>query len=212
MKTDLKKLAERKKVVAGEPSDPAEAFPQHPYNRTNLFRCILPDSDDTRWVETSPEKAGQKDVLLYLGCYIMITPHLIATAREILKATGLSFEVVGGTRNCCGAPYLRAGNFEAAEEYDKRRLKLFEAYQPKDVATACTACYQYTQHFTVPTQNPAFSFKTIHKFLAENLDRLRFTRRVDAKVALHEHFGRYGEETDENYEASRRVLSRIPGI
>src|SRR6266481_1616600 len=49
-----------------------------------------------------PDDPEAKDLLLYLGCNVLRTAHLVSTVTAVLKAMGFDFNAVGGPAYCCG--------------------------------------------------------------------------------------------------------------
>ena len=56
----------------------------------------------------------QSDVVLYLGCNVLRTTHMIQTVTDIFKMMGVSYAAVGGKTYCCGIQHYQRGDEEAA--------------------------------------------------------------------------------------------------
>src|SRR5256885_16621778 len=67
-----------------------------------------------------PDDPEAKDLLLYLGCNVLRTAHLVSTVTAVLKAMGFDFNAVGGPAYCCGIIHHRNG--------------------PRDASRGCTTC------------------------------------------------------------------------
>src|SRR5712691_9471463 len=54
------------------------------------------------FADAPPRDPEPKDLLLYLGCNVLRTAHLVTTVTAVLKAMGFDFNAVGGPAYCCG--------------------------------------------------------------------------------------------------------------
>src|SRR5207249_296488 len=54
------------------------------------------------------------DVVLYLGCNVMKTPHIALLCMDVLDRIGARYSVSGGPANCCGVIQFRAGDLKTA--------------------------------------------------------------------------------------------------
>jgi len=61
-----------------------------------------------------PDDPEAKDLLLYLGCNVLRTAHLVSTVTAVLKAMGFDFNAVGGPAYCCGIIHHMNGAREAS--------------------------------------------------------------------------------------------------
>src|SRR3990170_6925806 len=50
------------------------------------------------------------DVVMYLGCNVLKTPHIALLCLEVLDRLGTRYKVFGGPANCCGVIQFRAGD------------------------------------------------------------------------------------------------------
>src|SRR5262249_15329132 len=56
------------------------------------------------------EDADAPDVVMYLGCNVLKTPHIALLCLEVLDRIGTRYTVSGGPANCCGVIQFRAGD------------------------------------------------------------------------------------------------------
>jgi len=171
---------------------------------TNDF-LMLPE--ERTWLTRQPQNPESKKVVLYLGCNVLRTPHMVQTVTDIFQRLGVDFVAVGGSTYCCGAPF-RQDFPEEALALGERSVQYFNEFRPGRVVMWCPGCLaHYTEtlasRFACPVQH-------VSEFLAENLDRFPHLSRVPKRVALHYHSR---EPASERQAASaRRLLQAVPGL
>ncbi|MFQ6028905.1 MAG: hypothetical protein ACE5Q6_15585, partial [Dehalococcoidia bacterium] len=70
---------------------------------------------DREWLMTPPKgETQQRDLVLYLGCNVMKTAHLVRTVMDVFKLLGVDFVAVGGVSYCCGIQHFQNGDEKAA--------------------------------------------------------------------------------------------------
>lgn len=47
-------------------------------------------------------RGPRRELLLYLGCNVLRTAHLVKTGVAVLEAMGFDFNAAGGPAHCCG--------------------------------------------------------------------------------------------------------------
>jgi hypothetical protein len=65
------------------------------FGEVNILAALQFLPDEKPYFDRPPADPEQKDLLLYLGCYVLRTAHLAKTAIEVLKAMGFDFNAVG---------------------------------------------------------------------------------------------------------------------
>src|SRR5437870_2411521 len=90
-----------------------------------------------------PDDPEAKDLLLYLGCNVLRTAHLVSTVTAVLKAMGFDFNAVGGPAYCCGIIHHMNGAREASRGYTAGSLRHFAAYRPQQVIMWCPSCNEH---------------------------------------------------------------------
>lgn len=155
------------------------------------------------------ERQRPADVVFYFGCNILRTPEIALTVLDVLDRLGVDYEVLGGTGNCCGITFMRAGEAAVAHAQAAQTLSNMAVFTPQEVLTWCPSCNVHMQDFVLAPQAPAFPMRHVTAYLAEHLPELRqhFVRPVRKRVALHEHHG-----VDGVVEDVRRILRAIPGL
>jgi Fe-S oxidoreductase len=165
--------------------------------------------DERTWRLAAPPREGERHaVVLYLGCNVLRTSHMIQTVTAIFDRLGLDYVAVGGPTYCCGIVHHTNGDTAASEGMSRRTIELFERMQPEEVVMWCPSCiyfYDEVRHAKLP-------FRVSHtaEFLARRLPDFTFSRRVEASVALHYHT--VSEPRRREGEAGRRLLAAVPGL
>src|SRR2546425_669195 len=90
-----------------------------------------------------PDDPEAKDLLLYLGCDVLRTAHLVSTVTAVLNAMGFDFNAVGGPAYCCGIIHHMNGAREASRGYTAGSLRHFAAYRPQKVLMWCPSCNEH---------------------------------------------------------------------
>lgn len=164
--------------------------------------------EDKKWSGVPQVNPEPHSIVLYLGCNVMRTSHMIRAATDVFDLLGLDYVAVGGPAYCCGITHDRNGDKEIAEAMGRNAIKFMERYQPERVAMWCPSCiFYYDEIFQVPT-----SFETLHvtELLLEYVDQFNFVREVPQRVALHYHNNR--PRRIREAEAARGLLSAVPGL
>lgn len=166
--------------------------------------------EDREWLTKPPRDPRPVDTILYLGCNVLRTPHLVRTVTDIFRLLDVDFALVGGTTYCCGIIHFREGDTEAGLSMGRQTLEYFTRFQASTVVSWCPSCiYNYDEMMQMPSPIPLVHTS---QFLAGRLDRLRplLQRPVPRRVALHAHTG--SAQTDREAECTRALLAAIPGI
>lgn len=155
------------------------------------------------------ERQRPADVVFYFGCNILRTPEIALTVLDVLDRLEVDYEVLGGTGNCCGITFMRAGEATIAHAQAAQTLSNMAVFTPQEVLTWCPSCNVHMQDFVLEPAPPEFPMRHVTAYLAEHLAELQqhFVQPVHKRVALHEHHGVDGVVDD-----VRRVLCAIPGL
>jgi heterodisulfide reductase subunit D len=153
--------------------------------------------------EPSPE------VVFYTGCNVLKTPHIALLALDIMDAMDVRYRVMGGPSACCGVLQFGAGDLATSGRVGYRTIDRLAAAAPRALSWCPTCQIQLTEVAAPTLPDAGLSMSPFVNFLAERLDTLRglMTRRVEKRVALHEHPGTPGVP-----EAARAILQAIPGL
>jgi Fe-S oxidoreductase len=165
--------------------------------------------EERTWRLAAPEAApARRQVLLYLGCNVLRTSHMIRTATAVFDRLGVDYVALGGPTYCCGIVHHQQGDVEAGGGMGQRTLELFRRYQPEEVVMWCPSCIYYYDEI-VHADMP-FRVRHTTEFLLERLPELRFTTPVTATVAVHAHA--VGDARRREARACRALLAGVPGL
>ncbi|HWN91876.1 MAG TPA: heterodisulfide reductase-related iron-sulfur binding cluster, partial [Verrucomicrobiae bacterium] len=179
------------------------------FGEIDVLRDITTMPGEAKWQTAAPPREGERhQILLYLGCNVFRTSHMIRTISAIFDGLGLDYLAVGGPTYCCGIVHHQQGDTAASGGMADNTLKLFERYQPEEVVMWCPSCiyfYDEVRHATLP-------YKVSHaaEFLVSKLPEIQLTQKVDATVALHYHNA--SEPRRREGLAGRQLLEAVPGL
>src|SRR6202162_2256717 len=165
--------------------------------------------EERTWRLTAPPREGEHhDIVLYLGCNVLRTSHMIQTITAIFDRLGLDYVAVGGPTYCCGIVHHQQGDTAAAGGMADHTIKLFERYEPEEVVMWCPSCI----YFYDEVRQARLPFKVSHaaEFLVSKLPEIRFTDEVKATVALHYH--NVNQPRRSEGLAGQRLLEAGPGL
>jgi hypothetical protein len=161
------------------------------------------------WRLTPPAKdEPRRRIVLYLGCNVLRTSHMVQTVTAIFDRLGLDYVAVGGPTYCCGIVHHQQGDTAAGDGMAHRTLELFKRYEPEDVVMWCPSCiyfYDEVMHAAVP-----YRVRHTTEFLLDRVPELTFTTRVERTVAVHAHA--VGEARQREARACRDLLAAVPGL
>ncbi|HKA31284.1 MAG TPA: heterodisulfide reductase-related iron-sulfur binding cluster, partial [Candidatus Binatia bacterium] len=179
------------------------------FGEITLTQDLTTLPEERTWRLAAPERdAEPHQIVLYLGCNVLRTSHMVRTVTAIFDRLGLDYVAVGGPTYCCGIVHHRNGDTAASGGMNKRTVELFQRYKPEEVVMWCPSCmyfYDEIQKFPWP-----FPVRHTTEFLADRLSSMQFTHRVDRAVALHYH-SQSAPRLREGA-AARRLLEAVPGL
>jgi heterodisulfide reductase subunit D len=152
----------------------------------------------------------RKDLLLYLGCNVLRTAHLVKTVVGVLKAMGFDFNTAGGPAHCCGIIHYQNDDPRGAHAFTANSMRHFVEYGAKKVLMWCPSCNEHYDEVVTKAQDVAFPYEHVTAFIARHLDRISFVRRIERRVAVHYHTG-YAQ-SDLDWQSTRAILRAIPGL
>ncbi len=158
----------------------------------------------------NPPRRTQAEIVFYLGCNALRTPHLLFNAMYVLDALGADYEVVGGPGSCCGIVQSKwEGELGKGERMINATLTRFEGLSPEKVLSWCPSCNLHIGETLAGFRSTSFEFGHFTTYLSDHLDELRakFIRPLPLKAVLHAHVGL--ADLGRNV---TRVLSAIPGL
>lgn len=179
------------------------------FGEIKLAHDLMTTPDERTWRLAAPEAhPTRKSIVLYLGCNVLRTSHMVRTVTAVFDRLGLDYVAVGGPTYCCGIVHHRQGDTAAGEGMAKRTLELFKRYEPDEVVMWCPSCiyfYDEVMHADVP-----YRVRHTTEFLLAQVPRMEFTARTERVVAVHAHG--VGEARRREAQACRDLLASAPGI
>ena len=175
-----------------------------------LSRLQLPAEVVGRVTRAARAQEGPApEVVMYLGCNVLKTPHIALLCLEVLDRLGTRYAVFGGPANCCGVLQFRAGDTATAGRVGGSTVAGFAGTGAPRVLTWCPTCNIQLGEIVMPATNPGFALEHVVPYIADRLERLRphFIHAVPQRVALHEHPGVPGVT-----EGVLKILGAIPGL
>jgi heterodisulfide reductase subunit D len=175
-----------------------------------LSRLQLPREFVGRVTRPARAEAESKpDVVMYLGCNVLKTPHIALLCLDVLDRLGTRYVVSGGPANCCGVIQFRAGDAATSGRVGGGSVAGFAATGAPRVLTWCPTCNIQLGEIVMPATNPGLELEHVVPYIAERLDRLRphLIHPVRRRVALHEHPGVSGVT-----EGVLKILGAIDGL
>jgi len=170
---------------------------------------LLDRREERRWRAEPPPRDGEHhDVVLYLGCNVMRTSHMIQTVAAIFDRLGLDYVAVGGPTYCCGIVHHQNGHGQAAAGMSHHAVELFQRYSPREVVAWCPSCIYFFDE--VRRLDLPFPFRHTAEFLLERIPALPLVPQPPRRVALHGHG--LGEARRREADAGRRLLAAVPGL
>jgi heterodisulfide reductase subunit D len=210
----LARLALHQQRSAGDPQAARQAARDSFSAMGETIRLLLglqlqPDDIQRLLPGAISERQRPAEVVFYFGCNILRTPNIALTVLDVLDRLEVDYEVLGGTGNCCGITFMRAGQPGTAQAQASQTVHNMAAFAPQEVLTWCPSCNVHMQDFVLAPEAPEFPMRHVTGFLVERLADLQrlFTQPVNKRVALHEHHGVDGVSED-----VRRLLAAIPGL
>jgi heterodisulfide reductase subunit D len=175
-----------------------------------LSRLQLPaDLIATLTRSARSESEAAPDIVMYLGCNVLKTPHIALLCLEVLDRLGARYKVFGGPANCCGVIQYRAGDAKASGRIGGNTVAGFAGTGASRVLTWCPTCNIQLSEIVMPSTEAAFALQHVIPYIADRIELLRphFIRAVKKRIALHEHPGVAGVT-----EGATKILTAIPGI
>ena len=161
----------------------------------------------TRAVEAESEAAP--DVVMYLGCNVLKTPHIALLCLEVLARLGTRYKVFAGPAYCCGVIQYRAGETNVSGRMGGNTVSHFAGTGAPRVLTWCPTCNIQLSEIVMPSTAATFNLEHVVPYIAARIEQLRphFVHPINKRIALHEHPGVAGVT-----EGAIKILTAIPGL
>jgi heterodisulfide reductase subunit D len=149
------------------------------------------------------------DIVMYLGCNVLKTPHIALLCLEILARLGTRYKVFAGPAYCCGVIQYRAGDTKTSGRIGGNTVAGFAGTGASRVLTWCPTCNIQLSEIVMPSTDASFNLEHVVPYIAARIDLLRphLIHPINKRVALHEHPGVAGVT-----EGAIKILTAIPGL
>jgi Fe-S oxidoreductase len=178
------------------------------FGEITLLQDLMTPREGRRWRLTPPAAGERHPVVLYLGCNVLRTSHMVRTVTALFDRLDLDYVAVGGPTYCCGIVHHQQGDEAAADGMTRRTIELLARFEPEEVVMWCPSCIWFFDE--VQAAELPFPRRHAAEFLAAHLPALRPDREVRARVALHHHV--QSEARRREGLAGRRLLEAVPGL
>ena len=194
----------RQSVLKGKRTPPSD------YKLVDLSRQMQLGSHEPRWFTRRPPTDARAELVFYMGCNIMRTPHIALTVMDLLDRLGVDYATVGGGANCCGIKQFRVG-LAAAETVSRNTIDNFASLQPQEVVSWCPTCEVHFTDFGANYVDHEFPINHLSKYLLRRLDDLRpLFEPLSLRVVLEAHAPLHpGDSVNDDIIT---ILSAIPGL
>lgn len=173
--------------------------------------CLRRDEID--WQERFTSPTRPVDVLLYLGCNVLITSHLAIEVVRVFERLGVDFAAVGGPQFCCGIVHHTHGDLGAASRLSQATVEKFQAYRARTLVVWCPSCDLHLNDIVLPSlADDGLGMEVTHtaQFLADRVQELPLAPLRPARVAVHTHEGHARQERDARAVAA--LMKGVPGV
>ena len=179
------------------------------YREIDVLHGLQSVPEEREWLLSIPKgEVKPTQVVLYLGCNVLRTTHLMRTVTDVFKLLDVKFVSVGGAAYCCGIQHHNQGDTKAASSIAETTVENFKKFQPERVVMWCPSCIYF--YDDIMDMQEDFEFQHVTEFLVENLDKLDFQPQAPTKVSLHYHTGR--AQSDAEARSAIKLLGLLPGV
>ena len=181
------------------------------FGQISLLGDLLLDGPERPWLSTIPAEAEHKQYVVWLGCNVLRTVHIVETLNDILRHLGFDYVMLGGPANCCGVQHTRRGDTESGRKLAWNTFDKFDTFAPERLLFWCPSCDHRLNGLGDDLSELAAQRQHVTEFFVEHLDQFDFKPLPRAlRVALHAHTGTPQQDLDAR--ATRRLLEAIPGV
>ena len=71
------------------------------FGEIKLTHDLLTKKEERSWLLKPPRDGERHDVILYLGCNVLRTSHMVQTATAVFDRLGIDYVAAGGAAYCC---------------------------------------------------------------------------------------------------------------
>jgi heterodisulfide reductase subunit D len=191
------------------PQNVYQLMPGHRYNSPNFLSALQVKPSEACWMKKPPPDPKPVEMVVFTGCALTGTPHVLMESAAILDSMGLDFVILAGGDLCCGLAPTLWGDLQAAQRMGQELVDAIGAFKPKKVVFLCGACYITCLGIWPLFTAVPFQSQEMVQFLLENLGRIPLKNKVNKVVTLHDscQVARIGAS-----DLPRQLLQAIPGV
>ena len=103
------------------------------FAQISVLGDLLRDSKSTErpWLTSMPAEPQPAQFVVWLGCNVLRTVHIVETLDDILKHIGVDYVMLGGPANCCGVQHARRDEPDTGRRMAWSTFDKFELFQPQ---------------------------------------------------------------------------------
>lgn len=188
----------------------ASKFSYGEYFRASIVLGELLRTDENpTWFSKIPAEVPKTKNLIYLGCNVLKTVHLVETLCRLLDHLKVDYKAVGGPVFCCGTVPRKKGDTKMGEGMFKRTVSVFDEFGSERLVHWCPSC---EEEFEFSASLNTLSSRQIHfsEFLYGVLRDHSFPNSVSRRVAMHYHGGEPRAENESQH--ALKILKLIPNL
>ena len=192
------------------PESGAPAFNYADYfGQISVLGDLLLDGPERPWLTSIPQQPEPAQYVVWLGCNVLRTVHIVETLNDILRHLGLDYVMLGGPANCCGVQHARRDQPATGRKLAWNTFDKFDAFRPERLLYWCPSCDHRLVGMGADLSELAARRQHVTEFFIEHLDLFQF-RPLPLRVALHAHTGFPQQDLDAA--CTRTLLRAIPGV
>ena len=170
---------------------------------------LLRTDENPNWLSKMPSEVPKTKNLVYLGCNIFKTVHLVETICKVLDHLQVDYKAVGGPAFCCGTVPRKKGDLKMGKGMFTRTVSVFDKFEFDTLVHWCPSC---EEEFAFNETLNSLGSRQVHfsEFLLNLLGNRSFPVSVPRRVALHYHGGNPRAESES--QNALAILRQIPGL
>lgn len=150
-----------------------------------VLASIQVSGDDYKKILT-PTNADKAKYVFFPGCNVYAQPEKILSALDIMNLITDDFAFVPGLNFCCGNVHYFSGVLEKGAKASYRLIDKIASYEPESVIFWCPTCHCRFVKTLAAVKEIPFKMISFPQFIAANMDRLPFKKRIPKTATLHE--------------------------
>src|SRR5579859_4256695 len=144
------------------------------FGQISVLGDLLLDGPERPWLTSMPPQPRPTDFVVWLGCNVLRTVHIVETLDDILEHIGVDYVMLGGPANCCGVQHARRGDSPTGRNLAWNTFEKFDAFNPRRLLVWCPSCDHRLVGMGSDLSELASERQQVTEFFVENLDRFHF--------------------------------------